>query len=148
VTTYEEHLVESAKAVAGLATNKHPVPMSAPMIKDDLAIRSVLLEIIRLWSEPVAATYTTLAACYAPKVHREHVVPCRVLAERMIKFPGQAKSLLTQYVIIANVTPEEHYDIGPLYRDHLELYELMLAKNNLHDLHSLGSDGTRTRTSS
>jgi hypothetical protein len=59
-------------------------------------------------------------------VHLEHVVPCRVLMERMIKDSGECRALLEKAVVIARVTPEEHRRIGGLYPRHLDVYGRML----------------------
>ena len=60
------------------------------------------------------------------KLHREHVVPCRVLVDRMIMNPSECRALLETAVIIASVTPTEHRRLGGIYTHHKDLYRRML----------------------
>jgi hypothetical protein len=95
-------------------------------VEHDREIRAVLNSIIRRW--PVPITYTTEAALTAPrnKTAIEHVVPCRVLVDRMIMHPRQIRNLLENTVILARVTREEHARLGGIYVDHRKLYWWML----------------------
>jgi hypothetical protein len=91
------------------------VPCPAVLVEHDLEIRRVLDTIVRRWIP--TRTYTTAAAKrLGAKVHREHVLPVRVLVDRMIMNPSECRALLERAVIIATVTPEEHRKLGPLIR--------------------------------
>lgn len=97
-------------------------------VEHDLEIRAVLDRIIRRWSRLVPTTYTTEAALYAPRneTATDHVVPCRVLVDRMIMQPRQVRRLLEHNVILARVTREEHARLGGIYTHHRKLYWWML----------------------
>ncbi len=55
----------------------------------------------------------------------DHVVPCRVLVDRMIKKPNECRELLNTAVVTAYVTPEEHQDLGGIWTHHPDLYAQM-----------------------
>jgi hypothetical protein len=68
--------------------------------------------------------YTTEAALHAPRNETaiEHVVPCRVLIDRMIMHPRRIRPLLEHTVFLARVTREEHARLGGIYTHHRKLY--------------------------
>jgi hypothetical protein len=123
-----EQLIACAKAVARLAENKQITPVLVHQVEHDREIRAVLDRIIRRWSNLVPVMYTTEAARDAPRSTTaiEHVVPCRVLIDRMIMKPRQIRPLLEQAVILARVTREEHAQLGGIYVHHRKLYWWML----------------------
>ena len=116
-------VVALAQAVAALATHREIVPLSRPTA--DWNVRNTLGYIVRLWRVPL--TYTTAAAVIAERRECEHVVPVRVLVDRIIMEPADTERLLNECVITAHVTGAEHRQLGKLYRDHRDLYEAMLA---------------------
>jgi hypothetical protein len=124
----KEQLIACGKAVAGLAENRQITPMLVHYVEHDREIRAVLDRIIRRWSNLVPITYATAAALHAPRNETaiEHVVPCRVLVDRMIMQPRQIRRLLEDAVILARVTREEHARLGGIYVHHRKLYWWML----------------------
>jgi len=60
------------------------------------------------------------------RLHREHIVPCRVLVDRMIMNPAECRALLESAVVIASVTPAEHRRLGGIWTHHADLYRRML----------------------
>jgi hypothetical protein len=76
----------------------------------DLEVRAVLATVIRRWSMTVPVKYITDEAAALPvrERHREHVVPVRVLVDRMIIDPSECQSLLSDAVVIAHVSRREH----------------------------------------
>jgi hypothetical protein len=116
--------------VAKLA--KHPGEIKAVLarhVKHDLEIRRVLDAIVRRWTLPIPPRYISTGAANMPdaKRHLEHVVPSRVLVDRMIMNPRECRALLDRAVIIASVTPEEHRELGGIFTHHEDLYRRMLA---------------------
>jgi hypothetical protein len=124
----KDQLIACAQAVAGLAENRKITPMLVHHVEHDLEIRAVLDRIIRRWSKLAPITYTTEAALRAPlaETTTEHVVPCRVLTDRMIMQPRQIRRLLEHAVVLARVTREEHARLGGIYIHHRKLYWWML----------------------
>ena len=95
-------------------------PQRVHAVRDDLEMRRVLDTIVRRWTRLVPTTYTSAAALRArrAKLHREHIVPVRVLVDRMIMDPTECRALLERAVIIASVTEAEHRQLGGIWRDH------------------------------
>jgi hypothetical protein len=87
----------------------------------------ILTAIVRRWSETEVAIYKSAAVRGGAKKHIEHVVPVRVIVDRMIRQPRSVDRLLRTCVVLAEVTPEEHHRIGTLVTTHAELYEQMRA---------------------
>jgi hypothetical protein len=98
-------------------------------VEHDLEIRAVLDRIVRRLSKLVPVSYTTEAALTALKSETaiEHIVPVRVLVDRMIMRPREIRRLLEDCVVLACVTREEHRRLGGIYTDHRKLYWWMLS---------------------
>jgi hypothetical protein len=112
---------------------------------DDLEIGAILGAIVRRWQTP--ATYISAGAMGLPRRAREeeHVVPIRVLVERMIMEPAECRDLFEKALTIAWITKTEHRQIGFLI-EHEELYGRMLDAP-LSQLPELGLDRYRDRGS-
>jgi hypothetical protein len=126
--------------VAKLAKHRNVEPVLALLVKHDRDIRPVLDTIVRRWTlltRPKRVISTAAANTRGAKRHREHVVPCRVLVARMIMNPSECRELLETAVIIADVTPAEHVQLGGIYTHHQNLYGRML-KAPVSQLPSLG----------
>jgi hypothetical protein len=121
-------LIASAEAVAKLAKHREIEPILARLQTEDLEIRYVLETIVRRWTRltPTHFISTGAAKLRRAKPHREHVVPCRVLVDRMIMNPSECRALLERAVIIASVTPAEHISLGGIYTHHADLDGRML----------------------
>ena len=120
-------LIACAEAVAKLAKNRGIEPLPATLVRADLEIRPVLDTIVRRWTRLTPTHYTSAAAKRrGARLHREHVVPVRVLVDRMIMDPSECRALLEKAVIIASVTPEEHRRLGGIWTHHEDLYRRML----------------------
>lgn len=92
----------------------------------DQDVRSVLAALIRRYSRDVPTTYWSAESQRSrARREREHVVPVRVLVDRMIAKPRTAATLLRTCVVIAEVTPNQRRKIGTLSRDHAALYTSM-----------------------
>jgi hypothetical protein len=120
----KEQLIASAKAVAALATHRRITPMLVHYVEHDREIRAVLDRIVRRWSKLVPVVYTTQAALKSAKggTTIEHIVPCRVIVDRMIMRPTQIRRLLEECVLLARVTQAEHHRLGGIYTHHRKLY--------------------------
>jgi hypothetical protein len=139
-----DQLIKCAVAVAKLAEHREIEPISARLVKHDVEVRHVLGAIIMRWEALKPTRYTSPAAAKpGSKVHREHVVPVRVLVDRMIMNPGECRALLEKAVIIASVTPEEHGKLGPLIRQR-DLYARMHSAH-VSRLGQRGLDRYRTK---
>lgn len=57
----------------------------------------------------------------------EHVVPCRVLVDRMIMRPQDAPELLERALVLARISKLEHSLLGGLSTHHPKLYTRMLT---------------------
>jgi hypothetical protein len=121
-------LIACAEAVAKLAKHREIEPVLAQLVRDDLEIRRVLDTIVRRWTRltPTRFISTAAANTRGAKPHREHVVPVRILVDRMIMNPSESRALLETAVIIASVTPAEHRRLGGIYTHHADLYRRML----------------------
>jgi hypothetical protein len=104
--------------VAGLAEHPEEIqPLRVHDVEHDLEIQAVLGAIVRRWKIP--ARYISTAALHGPRkdvVHLEHVVPIRVLANRMIKNRTECEELLKTAVVIALITPAEHRKLGGMFK--------------------------------
>src|SRR5262249_40427218 len=110
-------LIACAEAVAKLAKHRGIEPVHVRFVRDDLEIRPVWDTIVRRWTRLTPTRFISTAAAHTPgaKLHREHVVPCRVLVDRMIMDPSECRALLETAVIIASVTSEEHGPLGGIF---------------------------------
>jgi len=127
VAERREQLVACAEAVAKLAKHRDIKPILAGHVRHDREIRRVLDTVVRRWTLLVPTRFiSTGAARSGAKRHREHVVPARVLVDRMIMNPDECRVLFDTAVIIASVTPVEHRKLGGIYTHHEELYRRML----------------------
>jgi hypothetical protein len=121
-------LVACAEAVAKLASTRTIEAVHVGRVRDDLEVRPVLDTIVRRWTRLTPTRFISTAAANSrgANLHREHVVPCRVLVDRMIMNPSECRALLETAVIIASVTPTEHRRLGGIYTHHEDLYRRML----------------------
>jgi len=136
-----DQLLMCARAVAKLAKHRKIEAMVAGLVEHDLEIRRVLETVVRRWTKPIEPRYISTGAANRPhgKLHREHLVPCRVLVDRMIMKPRECRALLDTAVIITSVTPKEHRQLGGIFLDHEELYGEML-KADISRLPMLGKE--------
>ena len=126
IDAYEE-LVRCATAVASLATHREIEPMHVSKVRSDRQIRKVLDNIVRLHSRLEPAHYFSAASqVEGVKVHRDHIVPVRALVDRMIMNPGECAAILAS-VHLAEITAEEHRQLGGLWSDHPDEYAAMLT---------------------
>ena len=151
----KDQLIACARAVASLAEHREIRPMLVHYA-EDREIRAVLDGVVRRWTKFVPTTYTTEAALTAPRNETalEHVVPCRVLIDRMIMNPRQTRRLLEEGVVLARVTREEHGRLGGIYVHHRKLYWWMLkspieklAAQGRHRYRKAGIKLTKIKTS-
>ncbi len=91
-----DQLIACAEAVAKLADHREIKPVHVRRVKHDLDIRPVLEAIVRRWTKSVPTRFESVGAKGKPgsKLQREHVVPCRVLVNRMITSPSECRALL------------------------------------------------------
>ena len=120
-------LIACAEAVARLARHREIEAVHVTFVKHDLEIRPVLDTIVRRWTRLTPTHYiSTAAKKRGATLHREHVVPVRVLVDRMIMNPSECRALLEKGLIIASVTQEEHLRLGGIWTHHKDLYGRML----------------------
>lgn len=120
-------LIECAEAVAELAQHRDIEAQHVGKVTHDLEIRAVLDRVVRRWTRLTPTHYISAAAARSrSRLHLEHVVPCRVLIDRMIMDPTECRALLERAVIIASVTQAEHRRLGGIWTDHADLYRRML----------------------
>ncbi len=136
-TRRQAQLIACAQAVAELAEHREIQPLRVHDVEHDLEIHAVLGAIVRRWKTP--ASYISTAAVNMPRkeLHLEHVVPIRVLVDRMIMDPTECQELLETAVVIARVTPAEHRELGGIFTHTQELYGRML-KAPVSELPDLG----------
>jgi hypothetical protein len=141
-TQRQAQLIVCAQAVAELAKHREIQPLRVHDVEHDLEIRAVLGTIVRRWTTP--ARYISTAAVNMPRqeLHLEHVVPIRVLADRMIMNPTECQELLETAVVIARITSAEHRELGGIFMQHAELYGRML-KAPVSELPDLGRERYR-----
>ena len=136
-----EDLIAAAELVAGLARHRDIEAGPVRLIREDQGLRRVLDTVVREFKprrrneipDYVSSGYKP----GAPK-DREHVVPVRVIVDRMIKDPTQCRALLEKAVVIAFVTPEEHRQLGGIWTHHPEVYAQMLTRQRYAGLRKLG----------
>lgn len=96
-----DQLMACASAVAAIATHRAIGTQHAVAVKDDVEVRPVLETVIRRWTRLVEPTFMSGGAQHAQtKRHIEHVVPCRVLVDRMIMNPPESGELLAVAVVL------------------------------------------------
>jgi hypothetical protein len=124
-----EQLIQSAEVVAQLAVNRRIVAQHVSKLEADHEIRKVLDSIIRLWTRLEGPSYFTQESMDTQngKRQKDHIVPCRVLVDRMIMNPGDCRDLLQSAVVLVEVSGREHRALGGIYADHPELYAEMLV---------------------
>ena len=90
------------------------------------------------------ATFASEAALPLPsrEAALDHVVPCRVLVDRMIMDPSHCGPLLMAGVVLAKITKAEHRQLGGIFTHHAAVYELMLSAP-VTDLPGFGHDRYR-----
>jgi hypothetical protein len=122
-------LIRCAEAVAALATDRDIVPRHVSKLETDHEIRKVLDLIIRRWSRLEVPLFYSEASLdgLGGKRHRDHVVPCRVIVDRMIMHPGDIRELLESAVVLVELSREEHLRLGGIFADHEAIYGEMLA---------------------
>jgi hypothetical protein len=142
-------LIDLSEAVAKLAKYRDIKPTNVHQVRDDLEIRPLLDTIIRRWTKLVPTEFITPAAARArrAKLHREHIVPCRVLVDRMIMNPSECRALLGRAVVIAWVAEAEHerlrfrfVDVEPLYGRMLKASVGRLSKLGMERYINTGID--------
>lgn len=120
-------LIASAGAIARLATARDIAPTRVQRRPPDSEIRRVLTFIVRRWSAFEQPRWCSPAAAVAaPGLHLDHIVPCRVLVDRLIMAPDDAGAILGHGVVLARVTGDEHRRLGGIYVDHREVYAKLL----------------------
>lgn len=124
-----DQLIRCAEAVSALATERSIVAQHVSKLKCDHEIRKVLDAVVRRWSELAPATHYTDAstAGAAAKRQKDHLVPRRVLIDRMIMNPADCQSVLETAVVLVEVSGEEHRRLGHIYATHADLYAEMLT---------------------
>jgi len=120
-------LARCAEAVALIAEHRSIEPVHVSKVKYDREIRKVLTSVVRLYTKLIRTTYASEAARgEGARVHRDHIVPVRVLVDRMIMAPEGAREILDA-VVLAQITPEEHRQLGGIWKHHEDLYGVMLS---------------------
>ena len=121
-------LCAAAQAIAVLATNREIAPQLAVLVKDDVEIRPLLETVVRRWSKLEKLSYVTVDSklLVTTQTALDHVVPCRVLVDRMIMRPTECNALLTDAIVLARVTKPEHQRLGGIFTHHRALYQQML----------------------
>lgn len=134
-----QQLLACAEALSGLATVRNIVAARVRRDTPDGEIRHVLTAVVRRWSLLDPPRWTSAAASVATRhdVDREHVVPCRVLVDRLIMNPAECKEVLTHAAVLALVTKAEHRRLGGIFVNHAEVYDRMLEAE-VTDLEALG----------
>jgi len=121
-----EELVRCAEVVARLAEHRHIEPVHVSKVKHDRQIRKVLDSIVRLYTRLMWTSYFSEAACVdGARVHRDHIVPVRVLVDRMIMDPFETSEIFGA-VVLAEITADEHKRLGGIWKDHEDVYTVML----------------------
>jgi hypothetical protein len=124
-----EQLLACADALANLAEHRSIEPMRPGLVEHDLEIRRVLDTVVRRWSKLVPIAYLSDSMTGAARLRgtvSEHVVPCRVLVDRMIMRPQDAPELLERALVLARISKSEHSVLGGVYTNPT-LYARMLT---------------------
>lgn len=105
------------------------MPVHVHQVVTDLEIRRVLETVVRRWTKLTPTTYTTPEARGLPasEIDLDHVVPCRVLVDRMIMKSSECEWLLNEAVVLARITKSQHTALGGIYQHHRELYAQLLS---------------------
>ncbi|HEY6696582.1 MAG TPA: hypothetical protein VIZ67_00020 [Acidimicrobiales bacterium] len=124
-----DQLIACAEAVASLATDRQIGPQVTVLVTSDVEARAVLDAVVCRWSKLERPKYTTAAAVTAASGQTtvDHVVPCRVLVDRMIMDPDECADLLRRAIVLARIRKDEHRRLGGIYTHHKDLYERMLG---------------------
>ena len=132
-------LLACAQAISAPAANRNIKPVHVSQVISDLEILRVLETVVRRWTKFVPATLSSPEAIGLPanQVDFDHVVPCRVLVDRMIMDPAECERLLTQAVVLARITKQQHRALGGIFLHHEALYGRLLTAH-LSDLAALG----------
>jgi hypothetical protein len=98
-------------------------------VSTDLEIRRVLETVVRRWTSLAHATLSSPEAVDLDtrQVDLDHIVPCRVLVDRMIMNPAECEHLLSHGVVLARVTKQQHKALGGIFVHHEPLYGRMLT---------------------
>jgi hypothetical protein len=141
VSERRAQLVGCAEAVARLARDRQIVAKHAGLVTSDVEVRAVLDAVIRRWSKLERPRYMTAEAEVAAsgQIVADHVVPCRVLVDRMIMEPADCADILGSAIMLARITKDEHRRLGGIYTHHKPLYRQMLDAP-VSKLPSLGRD--------
>jgi hypothetical protein len=124
----EKKMQRFAERRARLADLGYDIAPMAGKSLDDNDVRTILAAIVRRWTTTVEVVYQSEAVWAGSPSHLEHVVPVRLLVDRMIQFPRTSKRLLRTCVVVARITPAEHRKIGSLVGANAALYETMKSK--------------------
>jgi hypothetical protein len=129
-------LLACAQAIAPLATNREIKAVHVSKVEADHEIRRVLETIVRRWTKGVTASYTSKAGSADPAADLDHVVPCRVIVDRMIMNPIDVEALLQESIVLARITKAEHQQLGGIFQHHAEVYERLLSApvDQLHEV--------------
>lgn len=132
-------LLACARAVATLATKRDISPVHVSKVEADHEIRRVLETIVRRWTKLVEPRYESAAGAgaFRADVDLDHIVPCRVLVDRMIMDPAMCSEILEQCVVLARITKHEHARLGGIFSDHEPVYAQMLSEP-IEELETLG----------
>jgi hypothetical protein len=136
-----KQLLASADALANLAQHRTVEPMRPGLVEHDREIRQVLTTVVRRWSKLVPITYVSASlptAARRPGTVSEHLVPCRVLVDRMIMRPQDAPALLEGALVLARIRTLEHSLLGNPHTN-LDLYSRMLS-SPIDELAALGHE--------
>lgn len=133
----QAQLLACALAVAPLAKNRQITAVHVSKVEADHEIRRVLETVVRRWTKGVEPSFVSSAGRDSATADLDHVVPCRVIVDRMIMNPSSCEALLQQSIVLARITNQEHRRLGGIYQDHRDLYARMLTCG-LEDLAALG----------
>lgn len=131
-----DELVRCAESVAWLAEHREITPVHVSKVKHDRQIRKVLDSIVSIYTRLMWSSFYSDASCVeGARVHRDHIVPVRVLVDRLIMNPREANEILGA-VVLADITAEEHKRLGGIWKDHEDIYAVMLTcpPDDLFDL--------------
>jgi hypothetical protein len=117
------------------------VPVHVSHVVEDLKIRRVLETVVRRWTKLTSTAFTSLEALglAVPEVDLDHVVPCRVLVDRMIMKPSECELLLTEAVVLARITKSQHKALGGS-TSIIEMLYTRLLRAPVHQLVGLGAE--------
>src|SRR4051794_30159099 len=112
VGRHERKMTRFAERRARLAELASEIAPMAEKSLDDNDVRTILSAIVRRWTTTVEVVYRSDAARKkGAEVHIEHVVPVRLLVDRMIQYPRTSKTLLQKCVVVTSITAAEHRKI-------------------------------------